>query len=126
MMTNNLQELLAVLATLAPDVCEQMNATIFKIKVRSGNTIFARNIYTDEVDSQSHLEDMFWLQGALQRAIEARGWDYNHHTSITKGEYHFVTIYKSGNGVGFHSENNHCKNTTEPLLAALIAALKGE
>lgn len=84
---NNLQTLLTELATVAPEICQQLMPTMFKVKIKTGNIIYARNIYADEVESSSHFEDIAWLVYAIETECERLGWKYSYSYNPRKKTY---------------------------------------
>ena len=106
-------ELLKRLSEIAPDVCEQIAPIIFKIRIREKDAIYARNIYFDGHKCVSAIEDSAWLQLALQRAIEVRGWYWELLYSLIDKQHKAEVYNLLVSGL----------SSNEALLTAFISAL---
>jgi hypothetical protein len=120
-MTNNLPALLAELSEIAPDVCSKYASNAFEI----GEYIFVWRVEQADLMAR-HKNDnhpytgppaLDWLQGALQRTIEARGWDWD-IIFTPNSDPRYTTRAK--NKIAYND------NAAVALLTALIAALKSE
>jgi hypothetical protein len=75
---------------------------------------------------------LIWLQGCLQRACEMREWDLRQDQWVIKMDgqnvvYHYATIEKGIAETGEPCEyEGRGKSQAEALLAAYVAAVKGE
>lgn len=99
-------ELLKRLSEIAPDVCEQIEK----------DAIYARNIYFDGHKCVSAIGDDAWLQLALQRAIEARGWYWELRYSPIDKQYKAEVCNLLISRL----------SSNEALLTAFILALEAE
>lgn len=121
-MHNKLPTLLAELSERAPDVCKSL-AGCYEIGVYRFWIGGYDELYAVVFDDNSYAVGqpaLDWLQGALQRAIEARGWYFLIERWPDEARVKLVLL---PSGQQRHADAPH---TTVALLAALVAALKSE
>lgn len=121
-MTNKLPALLAELSEIAPEICRQVNdeyimqGFVFFVDKKVGltATLFESNGTISGSATGNPAYD--WLQGALMRVIEGKGWYWELRYSKPRNRYQAE--------IANHTVWNN--DATEALLIAFITALKGE
>jgi hypothetical protein len=124
MMPNNLPTLLAELSERAPEVCKSLAGSyeigVYRFWIGDYDELYAVVFDADNsyAVGQPALD---WLQCALQRAIEVRGWYFLVERWPTGESCIKIALTPTG-----QARYTHGDNATESLLTALIAAIKGE